>query len=143
MDIHEAAGVVPGMLIDRIYRSQVPPRRPEDDRQGLEVHVAAGQVWLVIPEHTDCCAIYPDSARVLATAVEQVATRGGDKRIFLTEDTSLLIARNNDAVVIVRDTAQHDPEGLAVAPSVAYGFARRIRDAADRAERGTRALHAA
>ena len=103
----------------------------------FEVHVAAGQVWLVIPDHADCRAMYPESARVLAAALEAVAVRGEEKTIVLAGDASLNICRHGADRVVIREDMADAPGsiGVTVTPATAYGYARRIREAADLATR--------
>ena len=59
----------------------------------FEVHVAAGQAWLAMPGHSACRAMYPEYARALAAAIEEIAAHGGGRRIYIAQDVSLLIAR--------------------------------------------------
>lgn len=111
----------------------------------FEVHVAAGQVWLVIPDRADCRAMYPEHARVLAAALEQVAVRGEEKKIFLAEDASLSICRKGTDAVVIREDMTNAPGsiGVTVSPETAYAYARRIREAADLASRTLWSRHAA
>lgn len=103
----------------------------------FEVHVAAGQVWLVLPDRADCRAMYPEHARVLAAALEQVAVRGENKTIVLAEDATLCIARSGPEKIVIREDMTNAPNslGVCVTPATAYAYARRIREAADRATR--------
>ncbi|MGD9740375.1 MAG: hypothetical protein AB7U48_13345, partial [Bauldia sp.] len=101
--------------------------------------------WLVIPDRADCRAMYPDSARVLAAALEAVAVRGEEKTIFLAEDASLNICRKSENRVVIREDMTNAPGsiGVTVTPATAYSYARRIREAADRATRGNGSRRAA
>src|SRR5690606_22320642 len=100
-------------------------------------YVAAGQVWVSMPGWTECRALYPDHARALAYAIERVATRGEDGEVILAQNTSLAVGVDGDLVTLVCADRAGKPEtaGLAVDRVAAYGFARTIRDAADRAVR--------
>lgn len=111
----------------------------------FEVHVAAGQTWLAMPGHADCRAMYPAHARALAAAMEQIAAKGGEKRVHLAQDVSLLITRQGDDLVLIREdtTARPDIRHALETVSDAGRLARRIRDAAERAEHGVRLGHAA
>jgi len=103
----------------------------------FEVHVAAGQAWLAMPGHAACRAMYPEYARALATAIEEIAANGGGRRIYVAQDVSLLIARQADDLVLIREeiTAKADPRNAVETLADAYRLAQRIREAADRAER--------
>ena len=103
----------------------------------FEIHVAAGQAWLAMPGHTACRAMYPDHARALAAVMEEVAAGGGERRVHLAQDVSLLINRPGSDLVLIR-------EDMAACPDICHALetstdairlARRIRNAADRAER--------
>lgn len=106
----------------------------------FEVHVAAGQVWLAMPGHADCRAMYPDHARVLANAMEHIAAGGADRTIFLDQDVSLQLHREGpDLVTIFEDCpiGNHIRNALETAADAAR-LARRVREAADRAELANR-----
>ncbi|MCC6736843.1 MAG: hypothetical protein IT534_12055 [Bauldia sp.] len=106
----------------------------------FEVYVAAGQVWVSMPDWVDCRAMYPEHARALAYAIERVATRGEDGQVVLAENTFLAIGIEGDDVTLVcADRAgERRSDGIAVSRMTAYGFAQKIREAADRAERSLR-----
>ena len=103
----------------------------------FEVHVAAGQAWLAMPGHADCRAMYPNHARALATAIEQIAAGGGDRRVYLSQDLSLLIHREGTDLVLIREdtAARPDLRHAFETATDAARLARRIREAADLAER--------
>lgn len=103
----------------------------------FEVYAAAFQVWVSMPDWVDCRAMYPEHARALAYAIERVATRGEDGQVVLAENTFLAIGVVGDEVTLVcADKAGHrSSAGIAVSRVTAYGFAQKIREAADRAER--------
>ena len=69
----------------------------------FEVHVAAGQAWLAMPGHSACRAMYPEYARALATAIEDIAANGGGRRIFVSQDVSLVIVREEQDLVSIRE----------------------------------------
>lgn len=111
----------------------------------FEVHVAAGQVWLAMPGHADCRAMYPNHARALARAIEQIAAGGGERTVVLAMDASLLILRQGPDLVMIREDLASRPNvrNALETPADAYRLARRIREAADRAERSVALGHAA
>lgn len=125
-------------------------RRPSADasRGGgahdFEVYVAAAQVWVSMPDWVDCRAMYPEHARALAYAIERVATRGEDGQVVLAENTFLAIGvEGEDVTLVCADKAgQRRTSGIVVDRMTAYGFARKIREAADRAERSLSARRA-
>lgn len=117
-------------------------RTPADASRGggahdFEVYVAAGQVWVSMPDWMDCRAMYPEHARALAYAIERVATRGEDGQVVLDESAFLAIGADGaDVSLVCADKAgQRRTAGIVVDRMTAYGFARKIREAADRAER--------
>ena len=111
----------------------------------FEVHVAAGQVWLAMPGHADCRAMYPNHARALARAIEQIAAGGGERTFVIAMDASLLILRQGPDLVMIREDVASRPNvrNALETPADAYRLARRVREAADRAERSVALGHAA
>jgi len=111
----------------------------------FEVHVAAGQAWLAMPGQADCRAMYPDHARALAAVMEKVASRGGERRVHLAQDVSLVINRHGTDLVLIREdtTVRPDIRHALETSTDATRLARRIRDAADRAERAALLARAA
>jgi hypothetical protein len=111
----------------------------------FEVQVAAGQVWLAMPGHADCRAMYPNHARALANAIEQIAAGGGERTVVLAHDVSLLILRQGPDLVLIREDLASRPNvrNALETPADAYRLARRVREAADRAARGIGLGHAA
>lgn len=119
--------------------------RPLRSYLDFEVHIAAGQVWLALPGHNECRAMYPDRAKELAAAIEEIAKAGGERTVHLAQDVSLLILREGDDLVFIREDCaprQNVSNALETAGE-ATRLARRIRDAAERAGRGVRLAHAA
>lgn len=111
----------------------------------FEVHVAAGQAWLAMPGQADCRAMYPDHARTLAAVMEKVAAGGGERRVHLAQDVSLVINRQGTDLVLIREdtTIRPDIRHALETSTDATRLARRIRDAADRAERAASLARAA
>lgn len=106
----------------------------------FEVHVAAGQVWLGMPGHADCRAMYPEHARALANAMEQTAEGGADRTVFLDQNVSFqLHCEGPDLVMIFEDcpVGHHLHNAIETAADAAR-LARRVREAADRAEHARR-----
>ena len=114
-----------------------PVNEPLQSYLDFEVHIAAGQAWLAMPGHADCRAMYPDRARALAAVIEQVAANGGEQRVHLALDVSLVIIRQGSDLVLIREdmTDRPDVHHAFETATDASRLARRIRDAADRAER--------
>lgn len=126
-------GLAPMLRRDRTAAGSLPAGGAHD----FEVYVAAAQVWVSMPDWVDCRAMYPEHARALAYAIERVATRGEDGQVVLAENTFLAIGVDGDDVTLVcADKAgQRRTAGIVVDRVTAYGFAQKIREAADRAER--------
>lgn len=126
---------VDGFVEPDIDKAAAPPLQTYLD---FEVYVAAGQVWLAMPGHADCRAMYPDHARALAAAMEQIAGGAADRTIFLAQDISLLIHAEGTDLVLIREEnrAGHKSRNCLETCADAARLARRVRDAADRAERG-------
>ena len=103
----------------------------------FEIHAAAGQAWLAMPGHAACRAMYPEYARALATAIEEIAAHGGGRRIFIAQEVTLLIARQENDLVLIREEIAAEPDQRNAVETLtdAYRLAQRIREAADRAER--------
>ena len=92
---------------------------------------------MAMPGHAACRAMYPEYARALATAIEEIAAHGGGRRIFMAQEVSLLIARQENDLVLIREEigTEPDPRNAVETLTDAYRLAERIREAADRAER--------
>jgi hypothetical protein len=112
--------------------------RLADFPTGFEVHVAAAQVWLVMPGQLDCRAMYPGHARALAAALAEVAANGDERRVVLAADASLALAHGHgDHVLIREDTAQWPGMCTVSVPAeIVEELAAQLREAADKAERG-------
>lgn len=121
------------------------PSEPIQSYLDFEVHVAAGQAWLAMPGQADCRAMYPDHARALAAVMETVAAGGGERRVHLAQDVSLVINRQGTDLVLIREdtTIRPDIRHALETSTDANRLARRIRDAADRAERAASLARAA
>jgi len=122
-----------------VERAGVPAGEfPLTSSRDFEVHIAAGQVWLALPGHHDCRAMYPDHARALAATIEAIAATGGERTIFLAHDVSLLILREGADLVFIREdiAPRQNVSNALETTAEATQLARRIREAADRAGRG-------
>ena len=143
--------MTPDMTIEPAQEPAVPlsTDRPIDEPLqsylDFEVHVAAGQAWLAMPGHADCRAMYPDRARALAGVIERIAAHGGEQRVHLAQDVSLVIIRKGNDLVLIREdmTGHPDVHHAFETATDASRLARRIRDAAERAERANALVRAA
>jgi hypothetical protein len=136
-DLTERPNVGPDAALSGGVMMHAAPGQQLQSHLDFEVHVAAGQAWLAMPGHSACRAMYPDYARALATAIEEIAADGGGRRIYVAQDVSLLIARQEGDLVLIREeiSARPEPRNAVETLADAYRLAKRIREAADRAER--------